>query len=317
MELRSTVSTKLAVAVLLAVFAVQVYRAITVPIGLSEAYLYDRFVRPTVRQALASELPDRDVLYGLLEKRSVGLFHVSPFSVRLPSLLFCILYLISIYRFASVLLKRWFWLVLSIAGVGVLLRWDYFARADGRGAALALLACAVWLTVSRRHLNWAGICIGLSIAARTGFSIPAVLVALAILASLRSWEWVEKVAIPAAVVAVILLAVPLSHATAPEQRLPEWTDSQAANLHLALEALERDAGSTPARIVTVPGGEPVANFYRAQHRLRNWGRAEDFTPAAPEASYYVLLTSATGWVDANHVTVIYRNADFQVAHAAM
>ena len=317
MESRSTVSTRLALAALLAVFALQVYRAITVPIGLSEAYLYDRFVRPTVRQVLASELPDRDVLYGLLEKRSVGLFHVSPFSVRLPSLLFCGLYLISVYSLASSLSKRWFWLVLSIGAVGVLLRWNWFARADGSGAALALLACAVWLTVSRRHLNWVGICIGLSIAARSSFAIPAVVVALAILAALRSWEWVEKVAIPAAAVAVILLAVPLSHATAPELRLPEWTESEAANLRSALQALQHDAGSTPIRIVTVPGGEPVVNFYRAQHRLTNWGRAEDFAAAALEPAYYVLLTSAADWAAGNHVTVLYRNADFLVVHAAM
>src|ERR1035438_6029642 len=107
MAQRSTASIKVALAVLAAVFAVEVYRAAARPIGNDEAYLYDRFVRPTARQVLASELPDRDVLYSLLEKRSVGLFHVSPFSVRLPSLLFAILYRSEERRVGKECRSRW------------------------------------------------------------------------------------------------------------------------------------------------------------------------------------------------------------------
>src|SRR5580692_4102817 len=134
MEPRYTISSKIAIACLAAIFAVQVYRVATRPIGRGEAYLYDRFVRPTTRQVLASELLDRDVLYSLLEKRSVGLFHVSPFSVRLPALLFGILYLWSIWR-----LTRRFALVAVVIGA-VPLFWGLFAWADGTGVALALCA---------------------------------------------------------------------------------------------------------------------------------------------------------------------------------
>src|SRR5271170_6861597 len=101
MARRYTASTKLALSVIAAIFAVEIYQAATRPIGSGEAYLYDRFARPTTRQVLAQELPDRDVLYSLLEKRSVGLFHVSPFSVRLPSVLFGALYLWTVWQIVS------------------------------------------------------------------------------------------------------------------------------------------------------------------------------------------------------------------------
>src|ERR1039458_966059 len=106
---RYIASTKLACVFLAGIFAVQAYQAASQPINTREAYIYDQFVRPTIRQVLAGELPERDVLYTLLEKRSVGLFHVSPFSVRLPSLLFGVLYLWAVWQLA----RR-----LSMLGVG-------------------------------------------------------------------------------------------------------------------------------------------------------------------------------------------------------
>ena len=71
MELRSTASTRVLLALLAAVFAMQAYRAAARPIGVGEAYLYDRFVRPTARQVWESELPNRDILYSLLEKHGI------------------------------------------------------------------------------------------------------------------------------------------------------------------------------------------------------------------------------------------------------
>jgi len=295
-------------AVLTAVFAVAVYRAAERPIGTGEAYLYDRFVRPTTRQVLASELPDRDVLYSLLEKRSVGLFHVSPFAVRLPSLLFAVLYLFVVWRLAR---RHSFWF-LTLGALPLI--WDRFSRADGNGAAVALLVCAIWLAIEHRNLNLIGICLGLSISAQTGFAIPALVVALAILAFWRRWsDWVEPVLIPAVVVALILLVLPLTHAYAPEETMPELTASQAAHLQSALQALRISAGSQRIEIGSIAAVEPVVNFYRAQYRAGNWERAgRDY--ASEHFDYYLLPAAEASAVERRHLIVIYRDTDFVVAN---
>jgi hypothetical protein len=308
MAQRSTVSIKVAMAVLTAVFAVAVYRAAERPIGTGEAYLYDRFVRPTTRQVLASELPDRDVLYSLLEKRSVGLFHVSPFAVRLPSLLFAVLYLFVVWRLAR---RHSFWF-LTLGALPLI--WDRFSRADGNGAAVALLVCAIWLAIERRNLNLIGICLGLSITAEAGFAIPAGVVALAILAFWRRWsDWTAQVLIPAAVVALILLVLPLTHAYLAEENTPELTASQSVHLQSALEALRVGAGSGRISIGATPATEPVVNFYRAQHRAGNWERARREDPSE-HFDYYLFPAGQAAAAEQRHLIVIYRDADFVVAH---
>jgi len=291
-----------------------VYRAAVHPIGAGEAYLYDRFVRPTTRQVLASELPDRDVLYSLLEKRSVGLFHVSPLSVRLPSLLFAVLYLFAVWRLARLFLgSGWRFLAAAAAGGAVVLLGNWFWRADGAGAAIALLLCAIWLAGERRNFNLIGICLGLSVAAQMSFAIPAAAVALAILAFWRRWSgWIDHVLIPAVVVALILLILPLTHGYAPAESAPELTAGQAAHLQSALGALRIDAGSGHISIAALPAAEPVVNFYRAQHRAGNWDRAR--RDSSEHFDYYLFPAAQAATAAERHLIVIYRDADFIVAH---
>ena len=295
-------------AFLAAVFAVEVYRAAARPIGSDEAYLYDRFVRPTTRQVLASELPDRDVLYSLLEKRSVGLFHVSPFSVRLPSLLFGILYLFAVWQLARRLS------MVVVAAGAVPLFWACFSRADGTGEAVALLLCAIWLAVERRYLNLIGICMGLSLAAQTDFAIPVAMVALAILAFWRRWaDWIDRVLIPAVVVGLAFLVLPLTHAYGPAESAPKLTTAQAAHLQAALQALRISAGSHRIHIGATPATEPVVNFYRAQYRAGNWERAGR-DDSLEHCDYYLFPATEAAAAAQRHLIVIYRDADFVVAN---
>jgi 4-amino-4-deoxy-L-arabinose transferase-like glycosyltransferase len=236
------------------------------------------------------------------------LFHVSPFAVRLPSLLFGALYLVAVWQLAG-RLSVWF-----LAAGTLPLFWDWFSRADGTGAAVALLLCAIWLAIERRNLNLIGICLGLSAAAQTDFAIPAAVVALAILAFWRRWsDWIDRVLIPASVVALILLVLPLTHAYAPEARTPELTASQAAHLQSALEALRIGAGSDFIRIGATPTAEPVVNFYRAQHRADNWERARR-DDSSEHFDYYLFPAVEASAADQRHLIVIYRDADFAVAH---
>lgn len=326
MESRYTVSIKLAAGFLAGLFAWQVFEAARQPVGSREAYLYDRFVRPTVRQSLAAELPNRDVLYSLLAKRSVGLFHVSPFSVRLPSLLFAILYYGAVWQVARRFLgaDRLFLPAVLLAG-GLALYGGWFTRAAGTGAALALLLCATSATLSylinnqyskENRLSVAGACFGLSVAARLEFAVPATALLLAflpVLAIRRRWVvWTDRLLIPALVMGLIFLVLPLSHAHATAENTPELTAEQAAHLQSALDALHSAAGADRIRIGATASAEPVVNFYRAQHRVTSWQRAERHI--GPEhLDYYLLPAAEAGTVVQRHLIVLYRDVDFLVA----
>jgi hypothetical protein len=309
MELRSTASTRVLLAFLAAIFAMQVYRAAARPIGVREAYLYDRFVRPTARQVWESELPNRDVLYSLLEKRSVGLFHVSPFAVRLPSVLFGALYLWAVWSLA----RRWSpALLLAIVPVF----WDGFSQAEGTGVALALCLCVVELAWDRRHLNWIGICLGLSISAKMTFAIPAGVLALAILLVQRRWEqWCNTVLIPASAIAVIVLVLPVSHAHAPLPLQPELNEEQAKHIQAVLDSLRSTAGRDSIRIAATPDNEPIVNFYRAEHRATNWERASLDDPSK-RFDYYLFSTADASALEQRHLIVVYRDGDFVLARPA-
>jgi hypothetical protein len=351
MESRYTVSTRLALSVLAIIVGAQIYRSATLPIGSEEAYLYDRFVRPTIRQALSAELPDRDVLYVLLEKRSVGLFHVSPLAVRLPNILFGILFLWSIWKIGHALLREspmalrategdeklgrhpglsapptelrppgsWFsgepwWFSVSLVVTGAIpLYFGWFNRATGTGVAIALLVCAIAVAIHAEDLKFSGVLLGLSICAGTAFAIPAAAVAVSILAIQRRWwMWCNQVLIPAVVVAWALLVLPLTHAHAAPQDAPELTTDQAVHLQEALDTLRASAGKNHIRIGALPAAEPVVNFYRAQHRATTWERASrDYSSG--EFDYYLLSASDSGWADQQHLIVLHPDADFLLA----
>jgi hypothetical protein len=159
----------------------------------------------------------------------------------------------------------------------------------------------------------AGACLGLAIAARLDCAIPAAVVALGILAWHGKWtEWVDRVLIPAVVVALIVLVLPLSHAHAASDSTPELSARQAAHLQSALDALRTAGGTNPIRIGATPAIEPAVNFFRAQHRSTTWDRAsrnyqnEGF-------DYYVLPATGAGFAEQRHLIVLYRDADFLVA----
>jgi hypothetical protein len=311
MERRYTASTSLALALFTAVFAVQVYRAATLPIHAREAYVYDRFVRPTTRQVFASELPNRDVLYSVLERRSVGLFHVSPFTVRLPSLLFALLYLRSIWRLGRRLLGTgWFFLpAVALAGLP-LTCWGCFSAANGVGAALALQMCAVQLALSVKpeNLNLSGVCLGLSVGARLEFAIPAAVLALGILGIHRRWAaWTDRVLITALVAALALLVLPLSHAHAVSETPADLTVPEAA-----LRMLRASVGNSRVQIGASAGIEPIVNFYRAQHRIATWEQAGR-NLVSGNFDYYLLTKSDAGLIEQRHLIVLYRDAGFVLA----
>jgi len=323
---RYTVSTKALFAVCAAVLAVQAYRDAIADIRPDEAYLYDRFVRPTARQIWQQELPNRDVLFTFLEKRSVGMFHVSPFSVRAPGLLFLALYLWSAWQLGRLLSGRaWMHLGLVSVAAGACLWWGWFNSANGIGAAIALQLSAFRYAleylkrndaVTPDNLNLSGCCLGLSVAARWEFAVPAVALVLMLLIVLicqgKLSQWVDRVLISAIVAALIPLVLPLSHAHAAAQPPASLDSRKAAELQSALDALRASAGTLPVRIGASAAVEPVANFYRAQHRLVSWSRVDRGLESG-SLDYYLLARSDDAYVQQRHLIVLSRDADFVVA----
>jgi hypothetical protein len=326
---RYIASTKLALAFLAGIFLVQVYQAAKRPISTGEAYIYDRFVRPTTRQVLSQELLNRDVLYSMLEKRSVGLFHVSPLSVRLPGLLFGIVYLWSVWRLAQLFLGAGrLFLVAVILAALVPLEWDCFSRANGTGTALALQTFALFLAIEYltcnlyvrpSNINLSGACLGLSVASRLDFAISAILLSLLFLAAMavqRKWaDWRDRILVPAAVAAFVFLVLPLSHAHAAEEVTPELTAAEAGQLASALQMLRAKAGTDHVRIAAIPPVEPIVNFYRAQYRVITWDRASR-NLSSEHFDYYLVSGADEGWVQQRHLIVLYRDGDLLLARSS-
>ena len=299
MEPLSTRSTKLALAAIAAVFAGEAWLAAVRPITPAEALAYDRFVRPTLRETFHQPSRNPDVLYTLLEKRSVGLFRVSEFSIRLPVLLAGGLYLWASWR-----LCRRSLLVVPLAVVP--LAWQCFSTANGLGLAVALAAWA--LVAVPKKLNWAAVYLGLAVAAHLPFAIPAMILAAIIV--WRNFRWdraVEGFLIPALVTSFILLVLPLSLAPDTPSVPPELTSAEVNGVRAAVEVLRREWGTKPIRVGTSAAVAPVLSFYRSRFRLASW----QFSDAA--ADYYVLPDSAAWLAGHGQLIVLYRDGGIVLA----
>ena len=279
-------------------FAGEAWLAAVRPVTSAEALAYDRFVRPPMRETLHQASRNPDVLYTLLEKRSVGLFRVSEFSIRLPAVLAGGLYLWAIWR-----LSRRPVLVVTLALAP--LAWQCFSTANGFGLALALAAWA--LEAVPRKLNWAGVCLGLAVASYLPFAIPAAILAAIIV--WRNFRWdraVEGFLIPALVTSFIILVLPLSLARHTPSLPPELSSAEVNGVRAAVEALRRECGTKPIRVGTSAAVAPVLSFYRSRFRLASW----QLSDAA--ADYYVLPESAAGLAGNGQLVVLYRDGGIVV-----
>ena len=300
MEAFSTASTKLALAVMVAVFTGEAWLAAVRPITSAEALAYDRFVRPPMRETLHQPSRNPDVLYTLLEKRSVGLFRVSEFSLRLPALLAGAFYLWAIWRLCrrSVLVAP-----LAVAP----LAWQCFSTANGLGLALALAAWA--LNAVPKKLNRAGVFLGLAVASHVAFAIPAAMLAAIIV--WRNFRWdraVEGFLIPALVTSFIFLVLPLSLAPDTPSAPPELSSAGVNGVRAAAEELRRECGTKPIRVRTSAAVAPVLSFYRSRFRLASW----QFSDAT--ADYYVLPESSAGLEEHGQLVVLHRDGGIVLAH---
>ncbi|MBI5083191.1 MAG: hypothetical protein HZB13_01135 [Acidobacteria bacterium] len=214
MERTSSNWSNAAAAALAAVFALHVWRAATAAITTDEAFTFTAFVAPPLLQVLTSYDANHHVLHSLLCKLTVALLGAGEFTLRLPALLGAAIYLtgcrrLALASFGATPLMAATCLLLAVHS-GLI---DYFSLARGYSLAMGFL---VWGLVLSNEEQWerASLCFGRAVASNPVFVIPAAAAIVAALRVQRAWRQADRLIVPGAVAALVVLALPLSRATA-------------------------------------------------------------------------------------------------------
>jgi hypothetical protein len=185
------------------------YRAAHQSITVDEASTYLNYVRGHWTNIWGPYDPNNHVLFSILAQISVRLFHLSEFSLRLPTVIAGFFFVIGFHRVLAITVDsraiRWITLV-AVSMAPLLL--DFSVAARGYGLGITLLIWAVYFSIRGRDF-WAGIFAGLAMAAtfNLAFSVLGLAVCPLIL-GLGRWRArlrrVNSVVEPAA---VVLLAI--------------------------------------------------------------------------------------------------------------
>jgi hypothetical protein len=232
--------TRFTILLLIALFAMNVYRAATQSVAIDEAFTYNLFLAGPVDDLFTKYDANHHILNSLLSKLSIRLLGLSEFTLRLPSLLGGLLYLItSLWLCRRLFGQGWALLVsfsLLTMSPGML---DYFSAARGYGLALAFLLLAIWQMVNydagSGRLERAALCLAASVAANIPFvfaGIPlAAIFALELVHENRRDEAIDRFLVPGLVVAFSIMILPLTRAG------PEHFYTGMPNLRSSLESV--------------------------------------------------------------------------------
>jgi 4-amino-4-deoxy-L-arabinose transferase-like glycosyltransferase len=209
---------------LIAVFSLNVYRAVTQSITTDEAFTYNRFVSKPSAGLVERFDANNHVLNSLLSKASVSLLGLDEWTLRLPSVLGGALYLFAAYRLCFLLFGggAWSFLVTALLATNPLLL-DHLSAARGYGLALAFVLLAIYEFIRAaqsappRSLYAAGVYCGLAIAANMTSLFPVVALTVAFIAVTATCGrfqttrlWAEFV-VPMSLVSFLFLVLPLSN----------------------------------------------------------------------------------------------------------
>ena len=138
----------LAIFILIAISATNLYRAKTQSITCDEAYSYELWISQPLSRMYVAYDASNHVLQTLLSKISGAAFGVSEFTLRLPTLLAGFLYFIAVYRLSKLIFGQGslFLLSVSVLSLNPLLL-DLLSAARGYGLALAFCAWALFYMV--------------------------------------------------------------------------------------------------------------------------------------------------------------------------
>jgi hypothetical protein len=190
----------LAIACALARFGVCCYRAVHQSIVIDEATTYNRFVSGPWLKLFGRYDANNHILSSIMVKLSVTIGGLSPFKLRLPSLLAGFFLTIGVFW----LLKRvdsWplRWTAFALVCLHPLLL-DFSIAARGYSLSLAFFAWALYFSMDRRYLA-AGILLGLSIASNLAIVFPVLALILVIGAMERGIKPLLNLALPALLLA--------------------------------------------------------------------------------------------------------------------
>ncbi len=173
-------------ALLAALFAVCIYRAITQSVVFDEALTWELYIAGPVDKIFHSFDANHHFLNTVLMRLATAIFGVSAFTLRIPALAGAVLYFAAVYRVSLAAFGESVRFLIAIGGLTlnpfVL---DFMVAARGYGMALALWmwALAVLLPVfqgrapTRRDLIESGCAIALSVTANLIFLLPAAVLA--------------------------------------------------------------------------------------------------------------------------------------------
>lgn len=138
----------LAILILIALSATNIYRAKTQSITCDEALSYELWGSQPLSRTFVTYDASNHVLQTLLSKISVAAFGVSEFTLRLPTLLAGFLYFIAVYRLSSLVFGKGglFLLSVTVLSLNPLLL-DLLSAARGYGLALAFCTWALFYMV--------------------------------------------------------------------------------------------------------------------------------------------------------------------------
>ena len=294
-----------AFALLLFLFAANVYRAASQAITVDEAFAYLKLMDGPASLLFTTYDACHHVLQSYLGRLSVSLFGVSAFSLRLPTLLGGALYFVVAYRFCLWLFGAGlrFFLAVALLCLNPFVL-DFLIAARGYGLALAFLFLAFWKlarfcagdgTSGGPLLLGSGLSLSASIASNLTMLFPAL--ALALLTAflvifqrrggmLALQRYLAAVFVPA----FLLMILPLSHAAPADFYYGE--ESLKAGLNsLAALSLDRPRLAVSGGILLLVALFPAAALAGCLNELvRGRFRKPDRGDAA------LFLSGAAFWV---------------------
>lgn len=210
---------RLALALFVFLFTVNVYRAATQAIAVDEAFAWQKMLSGSWRVLFNSFDACHHFLYTYLSWVSIHLFGVSAFSLRLPSLFAGALYFAAVYRISLWLFGPSWRLLLGAAALSLnpyIL--DFLSAARGYGLAMACLLWALYETLRafsspEARLLRAALWLSVSVASNLTFLFPSLaLITVTLAASPAARRISLRYAAAFVLPAAALIALPLSHA---------------------------------------------------------------------------------------------------------
>jgi len=187
------------ICLLVFLFAMNVYRAVTQAITHDEALTYSWFVSQPWDVVFHRYDANHHVLFTILSKLIVSVAGVNEFTMRIPTIAACALYFWVVFRLCEIIFGSGWLLLLSVSALSMNpLMLDFLSAARGYGMALALFLLGVYLlfgflrspetTRSKRRLIATGLTFAASVCSNITYLVPITAATLMFL----SMHWLRR-----------------------------------------------------------------------------------------------------------------------------